>query len=214
LSGFFPDPDISDVREAVARCFPSLPAGEVSFAGRGWDFVAYRAGDFLLRVPRHDGSLARLPLETRLLSMLASRLPAPIPVIERQCDDGPNGLPLTGYRLVPGTPIEKLEAGDRLSVARDLGAFLRALHAVPVELGGVEAGLKAADAASWRRDIEAEYESVCRDVFPLLSAEAQRFGESVYERFLADEANFPSHRSSFTATFTRTTCSSATMAPT
>lgn len=104
-----------------------LPLDEV---GGGWDNSLFRLGDDLLvRLPCRELSAPLVEHEQRWLPELAPRLPLPIPVPVR------NGRPGCGYpwawSVVPwlaGETLLRTVPADPRQIARDLAAFLRALH--------------------------------------------------------------------------------------
>ncbi|MGE3960873.1 MAG: aminoglycoside phosphotransferase family protein [Dehalococcoidia bacterium] len=133
---------------AVQRALASelgavLPAGwaaRVAVAGTGWDVVAWRVpaldGDWLVRVPRHDGALDPIEDQTCLMRALVARgLPVPT---EPRMLRGAQGRALAGvYRFVDGGPAVPRGSAERDRLARHLGAFVSRLHAVdPATLEG------------------------------------------------------------------------------
>ena len=76
-----------------------------------------------------------LQIENAVLPKIASRLPLAIPAPLFFAEEG-DGFPwpLAGYPLVPGRTLETfaLSEAERLALAAPLGAFLKALHAIPV----------------------------------------------------------------------------------
>lgn len=103
---------------------------------QGWDSLTELVGEagsddvWVERAPRRPDVRAALEHETRLLPLLAPRLPleVPVPVPVPPDDDGPWRV---RHLLVPGEP------GDAATLtARDgrrVGVFLRALHRTPHE---------------------------------------------------------------------------------
>ena len=185
---YLPDLPLEDVAAALERCFPSV-TGEVTLLGRGWDYQAYQRGDVVFRLPRHAGAIERFDMERRLLDLLAQHLPAPIPVVEYHQEDVIDGRPVHGYRLVPGTPLDKLPPAERPRLGRELGAFLKAQHSVPVGLAQ-DVGVKGGDAQAWRAELEGQYDQVRRQAFPLLTDAGRRYGEKLFKAYLADDTNF------------------------
>ncbi|MDJ0787542.1 MAG: aminoglycoside phosphotransferase family protein [Myxococcota bacterium] len=95
----------------------------------GWDNAIFQIGDDLvMRLPRREVAVAALRNEQRWLPSLAERLPLPIPVPVRV------GVPGARYdwpfSICPWFEGESAADGalDARAAARDLGAFLRALH--------------------------------------------------------------------------------------
>lgn len=122
----------------IERQFPSLSPVQLEPLGVGWDNTAYLAnGRSVFRFPRRQIAVPLLLREARLLPRLAPRLPAPLPAPEyvgQPTDDFP--CPFVGYALIPG--VTACQVGwtdaDRARLAPALAAFLRALHAIPIEV--------------------------------------------------------------------------------
>ena len=124
----------------IRRQFPAAAAGpapSITRLGVGWDNVAYLvAGRFVFRFPQRRLGVSLIETETRLLPAIASRLPLPVPVptfVGAPSDDYP--WPFHGYQRIAGRSAcgAALDASARARAAAPLGAFLRALHALPAE---------------------------------------------------------------------------------
>src|SRR4051812_3210967 len=103
------EPSLAEIEEALIRNASELVGPLIEYLGAGWDFWAYGAGEHVLRIPKRANYLGKLTNDGPLLTALAPRLPFPIPLLERQCDDGPNGLPFAIYRRVPGVQLLDLK---------------------------------------------------------------------------------------------------------
>jgi aminoglycoside phosphotransferase (APT) family kinase protein len=121
----------------------------VTIEDNGWDSRAWLDGGWLNRQPRREEVRPRLLAETRLMPWLAPQLPVPVPVPE-----------LTDYgvrhRVLLGKPLEE----GSTALGRELGEFLRALHAVdPAEAvarGVVDAATAAAAKTAFLDDCRAQ----------------------------------------------------------
>ncbi|MEV4262369.1 phosphotransferase [Kribbella sp. NPDC049584] len=125
----------------------------------GWDSEAWIEGPWIHRSPRRPAVRPRLLAEATLLPWLAPQLPLPVPVPELT-DSGVRHL------MLPGSPF----TDGRTAIGRELGAFLKALHAVDlveaVARGALDAATADAEKASFLED--------CRtQIVPLLPAEAR-----------------------------------------
>lgn len=91
----------------------------------GWDSAATLVEDrWVDRTPRRPVVEARLRTETRLLPWLAPQLPLAVPIPAVMSEE-----PLrVRHVMIPGAPIGDADA----SMGAAVGAFLRALHSVPV----------------------------------------------------------------------------------
>jgi aminoglycoside phosphotransferase (APT) family kinase protein len=120
----------------------------------GWDSHAWINGPWIHRSPRRPEVRARLLAEATLLPWLAPQLPLPVPVPE-PTEDGVRHL------MLIGDPIDRFT----VELGRDLGSFLRALHAVDPGQAVAHAALDADAAAAEKAVFLAD----CRTrVLPLL----------------------------------------------
>jgi aminoglycoside 2''-phosphotransferase len=152
--------DAEAVRRAIGGAFPDLHVETCTFLAEGWDSSAWEINDALIfRFPKRAEVAGWLEKEISLLPALALALPVAIPrftYIARSGAPADPALPFAGYPALRGdflsTRPELLAAGSPL--LGQLGAFLGALHAFPVEqavASGVPAGSWAAWVAGWRR---------------------------------------------------------------
>jgi aminoglycoside phosphotransferase (APT) family kinase protein len=118
--------------------FPSLAPARLAHLGAGWDNVAFVVNDaYVFRFPRRQMGCDLMQIETRWLPLLAAAVPVRIPAPEFVgAPEGDYPYPFAGYPMIPGETACRaaLPPGDRAALARPLGGFLRALHAIP--LGG------------------------------------------------------------------------------
>lgn len=114
----------------------------------GWDSEARLVnGRWVERRPRRPEVGRRLRRETRLMPWLAPQLPLPVPVPQVMPDE-PSAV---RHELVPGESVADLSPAH----GRDLGRFLRALHAAdPAE--AVRHGAPAAEEVANERAALAE----------------------------------------------------------
>lgn len=132
--------DMPLAQQLIARQFPALGAANISLLGIGWDNVAYllteQRGQTVFRFPRRQIAAELLSREARILPLLAPQLPLPIPLpryLGTPTADYP--FPFVGYPFLQGrTACEWVSTSDdRAALAPHLGAFLRALHRLPLD---------------------------------------------------------------------------------
>lgn len=116
---------------AIGRQFPPLAALPVALLGEGGDHWAFAVGEpWVFRFPRGVGGGEALLTEARLLTVLAPRLPLPVPVPvfigqpDEKFSEAFTGAARMAGGLGLGTRLTKPE-----EAGRSLGRFLRALHA-------------------------------------------------------------------------------------
>jgi aminoglycoside phosphotransferase (APT) family kinase protein len=124
---------------AIARIvdaqFPELSPASVAYLGEGYDSAAYEVNaKWVFRFPKRDDVEQQLLVESRILPLLVSGTPIPVPRFRFQ------GRPsaafprrFAGYQKLPGTPALQLEPDqvplDRVAPA--IGRFLAWLHRFP-----------------------------------------------------------------------------------
>jgi aminoglycoside 2''-phosphotransferase len=193
---------VEEVRDALRRYAPRLADAPIEFLGEGWAMWAYRAGDYVLRLPMRETAAVKLSRNHDLLRELAQSVSVRIAAPEVYAEDGPQGLPFTAHRFIPGVSL--IEAASLLPASArggkpavrpaptfgdELGIFLRQLHGFPVERA-VALGGRVEDGAALRADRIAFYEDIVRRVFPLVSCEARSYTKARFEAYLNDAANF------------------------
>ncbi|MDX8030136.1 aminoglycoside phosphotransferase family protein [Lentzea sp. BCCO 10_0856] len=95
----------------------------MTYLGEGWDSTAELVDGWVVRRPRRPEIGPQLLREAAVMPWLAPRLPLPVPVPEVVSEEPV----VVRHALVPGE-LASLTAVQ----GRQLGEFLRALHAVPV----------------------------------------------------------------------------------
>lgn len=122
-------PDL--VRALLAEQHPDLADRPLSLLANGWDNVLFRlGGDLVVRLPRRGAAVDLVLHEQRWLPHLAPRLPLPVPVpvrTGRPTDRYP--WPWSVVRYLSGEVAARAAPDDADGAARDLAAFLAALHA-------------------------------------------------------------------------------------
>lgn len=124
-------------RRLIGSQFPELELHALEQIGEGWDNTVWLVdGEWAFRFPRRAIAVPLVQRELAILPAIAPQLPiaVPEPVFHGAPSDA-YPWPYLGARFIPG---EELRGGqvDEGRLARELGAFLRALHAIepPAEL--------------------------------------------------------------------------------
>ena len=130
--------DADGVARVLSRQFPELAGLPVTFIGEGFDSRAFRVGgEWIFRFPKRAEVQTWLHKERDLLPQIAPQLPLPVPRFEWLGQpDADVMYEFVGYRALPGVPCDRLPPADHVqqdpqAAGRQLGEFLRALHAVP-----------------------------------------------------------------------------------
>lgn len=202
-------PETEQIRAALRRYAPHLADAPIEFMAEGWEFWAFRAGDYVLRFPKAErgfvwkladqSSADSLRIERALAPELARQLSTPVTVIDVYGEHGPNGAPFAGHRFIEGVvimydskPSAETWAARRLphdEFGREVGRLIRELHSFPANRA-VELGVPLFDGARLRDDRSRHYEDVIRRAFPLIGCEARTHVERVYEAYLNDARSF------------------------
>ena len=121
-------------RRLLAAQFPELAELPVRAFGEGWDNAAYLVGDrWVFRFPRRAVAAGLIETELAVLPSIAPRLPLPVPV-PRFAGEPSDAFawPFAGYECLPGAALSRVRLGNGAAkrIAREVGSFLRALHAI------------------------------------------------------------------------------------
>ncbi|PRY62345.1 aminoglycoside phosphotransferase family protein [Glycomyces artemisiae] len=131
------EPTADLARALVAEQFPHwshLPVEPV--ARQGWDNRTFRLGDELtVRLPTGPTYALAVAKEDRVLPLLAAHLPLPVPApVATGAPSADYPHPWSVRRWLTGNTLQDSDI-DRTECARDLGAALTALRAVPAADG-------------------------------------------------------------------------------
>jgi aminoglycoside phosphotransferase (APT) family kinase protein len=102
--------------------------GGATFLGEGWHARAYRAGGWVIRVPRSESACGTIERQTRLYQILRTAgMPVPR---DASIVRGHEGELLAGlYSFIDSNPWPVILD----PVAESIGRFLRAIHRLPIE---------------------------------------------------------------------------------
>lgn len=174
-------------RETIIALAPNLPLDQIVALGAGQNSrVALVNGTWIFRLPKHDAAAEAMAREYAILWRLRGRLPVAIPEPIYPVDPASGEVLLgMGYPFLPGVPLRPadlsaLPADDQRAIARQLLAFLRALHALPLaEVGGA-----ALPAVAGYAESATMYEQVRVRLFPLMRPDARREVATRFESYL------------------------------
>lgn len=189
--------------QAIGEHSPKLriEAARLAHGGQNNDVLMVN-GEYLFRFPRYPAGIGELRREAVVLSAIQDLVPLRVPKpVFANLETDEVGKAFLGHRVVPGEPLWPGELSsvsgacakatgvlDRF--AEQLGAFLRALHRVPVrpELARL---LPMADTP---KSYELFYARVREDLFPLMRADARKWTERHFESYLGRTGAFDFRR--------------------
>ncbi|MGF9912913.1 phosphotransferase [Paenibacillus ehimensis] len=181
--------------ETLRRDCPELPLREVEAieSGQNNDVLLVN-GEWIFRFPKYAEGIGRLRYEVRLLKIVRERVSIPVPVPAKwNLQSERIGSVFVGYPRIPGEPLldgqwKELENGGVPMIrglARQLAAFLKALHGVPA--GALEESGPEYDGYREWADL---FERIRAKLYPYMSREAQRWTERHFASFLGNGSNF------------------------
>jgi aminoglycoside 2''-phosphotransferase len=188
------------IEQLISPLLPGLHLAEYTveshISGQNNDVVTIltspAGSELVLRIPRHPGAVVELGHEVTLLEGLRGRLPLPIPEpVYVNLGTQEVGRDFMGYWKLPGEPLylPMLEAASRQAgttdrIAAQLGSFLVALHAVPLDTFDLPVPV-ANDRATWER----MYAAIRSRLFPAMRPDARREISRHFESYLEDAAS-------------------------
>jgi aminoglycoside 2''-phosphotransferase len=182
---------LADYLKLLDVGFPTLQVQRSVLLGEGWDSVALLANDELVfRFAKRPDAAVRQARETKLLPLLADRLPLPIPRhTYTWTDPAWPGKRIVGYQLIAGEPLRPGRPEYQAHQATQLGAFVSALHAVPLE-EAQRHGVAERDAISLREAYWRFFATVRADMLPLFAAQEQEAIVTFWSGYLEDDSFF------------------------
>lgn len=165
--------------DLIRELFPTT-IERVEVIEDGDDFLLFEVNSgWMVRFPRNEATRKAFQRETRFLASFKNLSPVPVPDYRHVGDD------FDAYPKIQGRPLtfelfQALSMSERESTGRQLGAFLSAIHAFPVDEAR-EMGM----ADAWHGDHQAAGVYFLDHVAPLLSPAACRNAVACMEAALA-----------------------------
>ena len=179
--------DHASAAKLLAGQLPGVEVSSIETFGSGDFCLAFRLRGQVFRVARHAQAAKALRQEACILSKIAPLLPLAVP---QPAYHAPHGCPpftvhteITGEFLTRET-WEGMPASARERAASDLAAFLRSLHALPIEIG-LQCGLVQIDAAETARRLR---EETANTIQRSLERETQRRLDRTLKRWSSQPA--------------------------
>jgi aminoglycoside 2''-phosphotransferase len=182
---------VADCLRLLDVAFPSLHVQRSIVLGEGWDSLALLVNDHLVfRFAKRPDAAVRQAREADLLPWLSDRLPLPVPRYTYTWTDPLwPGKRIVGYRLMAGESLVRAQRAQQASQAAQLGEFVSALHAAPLEEARRH-GVVGRDAASLREASRAFFATVRAQMLPLFTAQEQAAMVAFWSGYLEDDACF------------------------
>jgi len=182
---------LEQFKQAILAQYPDLPIASISFLGEGWaNRLCLVNKTLIFRFPLDATSEQQLLREIRLLPVLIPELPLPIPeykYVTLNSEKYP--FAFVGYERIPGVSIPQPSETLRQAIWWRLqaGAFLTALHRIPIRKV-TAVGLEGYPTAqAWRDALAAKHAPYERHVCPLLTAARCKAMLSYLEKAVCDE---------------------------
>jgi aminoglycoside phosphotransferase (APT) family kinase protein len=122
-------------RAAIDQRFPMIDTRNLELLGAGWEFDAYAADGWVFRFPRRAESATVFDRERGVHELAASALSRRVlvPKVELVGESTAEfPYPFAGHRLIRGVTADALGSALLPTFARDIGAALGAMHAIPL----------------------------------------------------------------------------------
>jgi aminoglycoside 2''-phosphotransferase len=183
-------------REQLSKSYPEIRGyriGGLLVGGVMADDLLEVNEELVFRIPDNPAAIWEMEREYALLRFLQERVPLPVPnplYVNLEADEP--GRIFIGYRKLPGKPLykERLESVDSEetveALALQIDSFLYMLHHISREdLAGI-----ALPVVHGRKNYEALYDRVRKDLFPHLPPEMCEPIAASFQTFLDTPQNF------------------------
>ena len=195
--------DCAFYQRIIETCFPNVAVTHIRFVGGGTCRVFAVNQSLIFRFPHGGGSIAGdecqeeranaddgafLYHEKRVYDCVAPLLPLPVPrfrYFSAGCAQFP--YPVAGYERLPGRSLSgcSLAAEKLQGAAAQIGAFLAALHAIPLSV--LPAALRPPPSAQvGRSNARNLFRQIKAEAFPLLSTAEQVWTRRLFEEITED----------------------------
>ncbi len=178
---------VARLLERVRCAYPDLCLDSVKHLHGQFNDALIVHDDLVFRFPRSARAATMLRGETAVLRAIRPFVTLPIP--EPEFGDLAVEEPFAGYRLIPGEALRRQAltgiSDERVlqRIADQLAAFLRELHAVPVDRLGPEIPRRD----GYQRWVEL-YADVREQLFPFMRPSAREAVSRHFESYLSDPA--------------------------
>lgn len=191
---------LAAARIVIQARIPALAAGKIKYLGGGSSSVFSIDDRLIVKFPkiidqhsRYDHFVKQFARERALHKLLSARvspddIATPLAMIARLASGFPG--PIFTYKYFAGTEVAKMDLASmqQRRLARKLGRFLTALHSIRrLNIPGLARITPESIRLGWNR----QYQTVKRDVMPLLNRAEKNWMAGLYESFLSGPGMHP-----------------------
>ncbi|MHA1976615.1 MAG: phosphotransferase family protein [Candidatus Hodarchaeales archaeon] len=192
------DIEISQILPIITKFLPNVVESDIKFLYHGTYNVFEIKEEFIFRIPdkslRNEKGIQLLEKERKVLHLLNSSLPIPIPnpiFINLE-----QNMPVMGYKRIPGISlsrcVQEIDESCLLKLARSIGKFLSHLHSVEImenyaEYFNEEYGNFL---TNFYKVWEKEYQEVKSIILPQVNDDQKNWIQSLYSCFLSEIESF------------------------
>lgn len=171
--------------------YPNLTKESLRVDDTGWyNFVLIVGEKMIFRFPKTEEAKSIMAKELHILPQLYTTLPVSIPQFIYSSNES-DQIPYVGYPMIAGRPLfpenmAGLNDQEQEQLAKEIGAFLTALHAFPLEKAfGV-----AADVSQMKDYYRDLFKNIKNKAFPYMTPELIIWTKKVFRDFLTDKDSF------------------------
>lgn len=171
--------------------YPELVKESVRVDDTGWYNLVLIVGEkWIFRFPKTEEAKSIMTKELHILPQLYATLPISIPQFIYSSNES-DPIPYVGYPMIAGRPIFREELADlneqeQERLAKDIGAFLTALHAFPLE----KAFGAAADVSQIKDYYRDLFNNIKNKAFPYMTPALITWTKQIFHDFLTDRDSF------------------------
>jgi len=176
----------------IKRDLPHIRQCDLKWFMDGWDHVIVVVNDqTAYRFPRLKEYEAKIPVEVAFMNAFSAMSPVAIPRLQQKYDDVAN-MTFTTYDYIRGTRLSRdffgtLEKEKQIALAKQLGAFLTALHSFSIPRAKKIGVTQTEVLTFWKTRLE-----IIRDVvFPHIGQPEQEWINRLFQDFIALLAKRP-----------------------
>ncbi len=170
------------IRRLIAKNFPSFVIDSLVLPNQGQDHLAAIVnGEYVFRFPRKALYKKTFRNEVGLMEWMHKHLPLEVPHYTLLNKDRFCGA----YKIIAGKPLkpavlESWSREEKTRAAKDIAAFLKALHALPADVADKKFNLPKASLGKWIPVWKRTYKQFAE---PLLNAEERKTSERMLSAF-------------------------------